>query len=197
MATAQVYDLPVNAEGRRNVGFWGMMLFISTEAALFAFLLFSYFYLGSKARGPWPPDGPPDLRLVLPNTFILLLSSATYWWGERGIKLGQQWRLKAGLFITFLLGAAFLVIQGIEYSNKSFTPASHAYGSLFFTITGLHGTHVFVGLLMNVFVQLRAWAGHFTKERHLAVTNAGWYWHFVDLVWIAVLTSLYLSPRFG
>lgn len=183
-------------EERFTTGLWGMGLFIATEAALFALLLFSYFYLQVTTQAAWPPDGPPELRLALPNTAILLASSLTLWWGERSLRRGKQGAFRAGLAITFLLGAVFLTIQGFEWAGKGFTPASHAYGSLFFTVTGFHGLHVVVGLLMNLFVQARAWRGHFDAGHHGHVTAAGWYWHFVDLVWIAVFTSLYLSPRF-
>jgi len=192
---ANPYVLPINPAERRNPGWWVMVLIICTEAMLFAYLLFYYFYLGSMANTPWPPGGPPDLKLALPNTIILLLSSATMWWGETGIRSGSQMRLRMGMLITLILGIIFLVIQGIEYSKKDFALQSNAYGSLFFTITGFHGAHVFVGLLFNLVVQIRAWLGHFTMERHLAVTNAAMYWHFVDAVWLVVFTSLYLVPR--
>ena len=181
----------------RTPGFWGMMLLIATEAALFAYLLFSYFYLGSMAPVAWPPEGPPSLRLVLPNTVILLLSSGTMYWAEAGIRRGEQGRLRTGLLITFVLGVIFLVIQGVEYSTKHITPTTHAYGSLFFTITGFHGAHVAVGLLMIAVVAVRAFLGHFRAGRHEAVTNVSWYWHFVDVVWLAVFTSLYLTPYLG
>jgi heme/copper-type cytochrome/quinol oxidase subunit 3 len=189
--------LAVERKSTYAVGAWGMMLAIATEAALFAYLLFSYFYLASMAHGPWPPHGAPELRLALPNTVILLLSSATMWWAESGIRRGAQGRLRWGLLLTFVLGAIFLGIQGVEYGSQHFTLRTDAYGSLFYTITGFHGAHVFAGLLMNGVVQARAWLGHFTAERHLAVTNVAWYWHFVDVVWLAVFTSLYLSPHFG
>lgn len=189
--------LPVGGRDRRATGWWGMVLLIATEASLFAYLLFSYFYLASMSRGPWPPGADPELRLALPNTAILLASSVTMWWAESGIRAGAQGRLRGGLLVTFLLGAVFLAIQGVEYGNKHFTPRSGAYGSLFYTITGFHGAHVFVGLLMIAVVAVRAWLGHFTAERRLAVTNTAWYWHFVDAVWLAVFTSLYLSPRFS
>jgi heme/copper-type cytochrome/quinol oxidase subunit 3 len=196
MATAaNPYVLPINPAERRNPGWWAMVLIITTEAMLFAYLLFAYFYLGSMSNTPWPPSGPPELKLVVPNTIILLASSGTMWWGESGIRQGSQLRLRLGMLVTLLLGAAFLVIQGIEYSKKDFALQSNAYGSLFFTITGFHGAHVFVGLLFNVVVQIRAWLGHFTAERHLAVTNASMYWHFVDAVWLVVFTTLYLVPH--
>ena len=80
---------------------------------------------------------------------------------------------------------------------ETFTPATDAYGSLFFTITGFHGAHVFVGLLMNAVIQIWAWRGQFTARRHVAVSNVVLYWHFVDVVWIFVFISLYLTPRLG
>jgi heme/copper-type cytochrome/quinol oxidase subunit 3 len=194
-AAANAYILPINPAERRNPGWWAMVLIVVTEAMLFAYLLFAYFYLGSMANTPWPPGGPPALKLVVPNTIILLVSSGTMWWAESGIRAGSQMRLRLGMLITLLLGAAFLLIQGIEYSKKDFALQSNAYGSLFFTITGFHGAHVFVGLLFNIVVQLRAWLGHFTAERHLAVTNVAMYWHFVDAVWLVVFVSLYLTPH--
>ncbi|HKO16138.1 MAG TPA: cytochrome c oxidase subunit 3 [Gemmatimonadaceae bacterium] len=195
MATlARPYELPLNPAARDNPGWWVMVLIIATEAMLFVYLLFSYYYLASMARTPWPPGGPPELGLIIPNTILLLASSGTMWWGESGIRRGAQTRLRLGLLITLVLGIVFLVIQGIEYGRTTLTPHSNAYGSLFFTITGLHGAHVLIGLLLNVVVQVRAWLGHFSAERHLAVTNAAMYWHFVDLVWVAVFFSLYVTP---
>ena len=196
MATVAVERrLPLGGEGKSAPGWWGMVLLIVTEASLFVYLLFSYFYLGSMARGPWPPPGPPELRLALPNTAILLLSSGTMWWAESGIRRDGQGRLRLGLLLTLALGMVFLSIQMVEYRHSAFTPATDAYGSLFFTITGFHSAHVAVGLLMLAVVGVRASLGHFSARRHLAVTNVSWYWHFVDVVWLAVFTSLYLSPR--
>jgi heme/copper-type cytochrome/quinol oxidase subunit 3 len=181
----------------RSPGFWGMMLLISTEAALFAYLLFSYFYLGSMAAGPWPPDGPPSLRLVLPNTLLLLASSGTMYWAESGVKRGAVGRLRIGVVVTALLGLVFLTVQGVEYSNKAFTPATSAYASLFYVITGFHGAHVAVGVLMMAMIAIRAFLGHFGRYRHEAVTNVAWYWHFVDVVWLCVFSSLYVAPYLG
>lgn len=190
-------NVPIADADARSPGRLGMILVIATEASFFAYLLFGYFYLASMAPGAWPTAGAPSLHLALPNTFILIASSATIWWGELGIRNGNQTRLKLGLFVTLLLGIAFLGLQALEYSRQTFTPATDAYGSLFFTITGFHGAHVFAGLLMNVVIQVRAWCGHFTAKHHLAVSNVALYWHFVDVVWIVVFASLYLSPRLG
>jgi heme/copper-type cytochrome/quinol oxidase subunit 3 len=197
MATAATQLQRLERARGRSTGFWGMMLLIATEASLFAYLLFSYFYLGSMTTGPWPPEGPPTLRLVIPNTAILLLSSATMYWAESGIRRGQVGRLRLGLVATFVLGVVFLAIQGKEYADKHITITTHAYGSLFFTITGFHGAHVAVGLVMIAVIAARAFLGHFRAGRHEAVTNVSWYWHFVDAVWLCVFTSLYLTPYLG
>jgi heme/copper-type cytochrome/quinol oxidase subunit 3 len=181
----------------RTTGFWGMMLLILTEASLFTYLLFSYFYLGSIAPGRWPSEGPPSLRLVIPNTLILLVSSGTMYWAESGIRKGDTHRLRLGLLSTLVLGLTFLTIQGVEYGNKHITPSTDAYGSLFFTITGFHGAHVAAGLLMVGVITARAFFNHFRAGRHDAVTNVAWYWHFVDVVWLAVFTCLYLLPHVG
>ena len=188
--------LPVDAEGHRATGWWGMVLLIATEASLFAYLLASYFYLSSMSRGPFTNGyGPPELRLALPNTALLIASSGTMWWAERGMARGRGARLGIGLGLTMLLGGAFLGVQLHEYGTLRFRPQTDAYGSLFWTITGFHAAHVFVGLLVIGVVLVRTLLGHFTAERHLAVTNASWYWHFVDVVWLFVFTTLYLSPR--
>ena len=197
--TATAYDRTVQlgtGEGRAP-GWWAMVWTIATEAALFAFLLFSFFYLGSQSRSAWPPTGPLALELALPNTIILILSSVAYMWGERGIRAGNRTRLRAGLRIAFVLGLIFVIIQAIEWKHLPFGVQDQAFGSMFYTITGFHGAHVIVGLLMNLFVQADAERGVYTRESHLAVTNAGMYWHFVDIVWLFVFASLYISPRLG
>jgi heme/copper-type cytochrome/quinol oxidase subunit 3 len=193
--TANPYELPINAGRQSNPGWWVMVFVIATEAMLFAYLLFAYFYLASMSTKAFPTGGAPALGLVVPNTFILLASSVTMSWGERGIRQGDQRRLRIGMLATLGLGLVFLSIQGVEYSRKSFGLSTNAYGSLFFTITGFHGAHVLVGLLMNAVVQAWAWRGSFTRDRHLAVSNVAMYWHFVDIVWLVVFCSLYLTPR--
>jgi cytochrome c oxidase subunit III len=190
-------SLPRETEGIRSSGYWGAIAFIVTEATLFGSLISAYFYLRSGAT-QWPPEGmkKPELLLPLIMTVILLSSSAPMVAAEMSIKRGNQAGLRIGLAIAFILGTLFLAFQVIEYSNKEFTPKTNAYGSLFFTITGLHGAHVFLALVMNVGMQVRAWCGHFTKRRYLAIQSVGLYWHFVDAIWVVILVSVYLSPYF-
>jgi cytochrome c oxidase subunit I+III len=188
-------DVPVGDPTPSSIGGWGMSVLIVNEAMFFAYLIFSYFYLSTRAQHAFPPDGPPDIKLVIPNTFILLGSSVTAWWASRGLERNNQGRLRAGLIITIVLGIAFLGIQAVEYSAKSSGPDASAYASSFFTTTGFHGVHVLIGLLMLGVILIRAFRGHFTSRDHLAVSNVVLYWHFVDAVWLVVFSSLYLVPR--
>jgi cytochrome c oxidase subunit I+III len=185
--------LPVGASGTRSVGWWGMAGVVATEGAFFAYLLFSYFYLASQSSNAWPSFAP-DVRLPALNTAILLTSSVTMVWAERSLRAGRTQRSRVGLAITLTLGVLFLAFQIYEYTRKSLSPTHDAYGSLFYTITGFHGAHVFVGLVMLAVVLVRALRGHFSAERHEAFSNVAMYWHFVDVVWLAVFTSLYISP---
>jgi cytochrome c oxidase subunit III len=192
---------PVTAEvpAGRPTGWWGMVMFITTEGTLFAALVASYFYLRFQSTPTWPLGGikAPELPLPLVMSAILLSSSAPMAWADHGIRHGHLGRLRLGLAATFVLGATFLGLQGYEYATKlkEFTPTTNAYGSLFFAITGFHGMHVMVGLLLILFVQVRAWLGHFDARRHLHVQTAAMYWHFVDAVWVVIMLSLYIGPH--
>jgi len=131
-------------------------------------------------------------------TAILWSSSIPVHIAERGIKAGDQVRLRVGLAAGFLLGAVFLVITvAVEWPEtlQEFRPTTNAYGSLFFTITGFHAVHVLVGLLLSLWTQVRAWRRAFDEHRHLTVQNFTMYWHFVDVVWAFVLATVYLSPN--
>jgi cytochrome c oxidase subunit I+III len=176
-------------------GQWAMALLIATEASLFAYLLFSYFYLAIRSRSGWPPHGPPELRIAIPNTVILLSSSATMGWAEGGLRTGNDSRVRWGVLATIALGMVFLGLQIVEYAHQPFTPATDAYGSAFFTITGLHGSHVLVGLVVLICVLVMHGRGALRDGHEHYIRNAALYWHFVDAVWIAVFTSLYLAPR--
>jgi heme/copper-type cytochrome/quinol oxidase subunit 3 len=187
--------LPVGGQLRHSTGIWGMWMLIGTEAALFAYLLFSYFYMASLHQGPWPPDGPPELTKSTINTVLLLASSLCAWWAEGGARHRQRGRIVAGLAAALLLGVAFLGIQISEWMHKPFRLDSDPYGSLYFTITGFHMMHVAVGLIMLAVLVLWAALGYFTERRHAALSVGVLYWHFVDAVWIAVYSALFLAPH--
>ena len=194
--------LPNEASGAQSLAWWGMVLLIATEATLFGILILSYWYLRFRSGPVWPPQGigAPELKLPLIMSAILWSSSIPVHLAERGIRKGRQGRLRIGLLMGFLLGLAFLILQiAVEYPKqlKISPPSSGAYGTMFFSLTGLHGMHVAVGLLISLWVQVRAWRGAFSETRHVSVQNFAWYWHFVDTVWLFVLGTIYLSPHFG
>jgi heme/copper-type cytochrome/quinol oxidase subunit 3 len=195
-------ELPATTNGPDSFAWWGMIWLILTEAALFASLILAYFFLRFRAQPEWPPGGieEPPLLLPLVMTAILWSSSLPVHLADAGIREGNVRRLRWGLAVGFVLGATFLTLQlGVEYPDtlKEFTPRTNAYGSLFFTLTGFHALHVLVGLLMSLWVQVRAWRGAFDEHRHTSVQNFSMYWHFVDIVWAFVLFTLYLTPRLG
>jgi heme/copper-type cytochrome/quinol oxidase subunit 3 len=175
-----------------------MLLLITTEATLFALLLVSYFYLRFESPGPWPPDGA-DPKLLVPAvmTVLLMSSSIPAYLADTSIRRGEVDRLRLYLASTLLLGAAFLGLQAWEYSDRLdvLRPQDDAYGSLFYTVTGLHGAHVVVGLALLGWVLAWAFRGRYGAHRHLAVEISSLYWHFVHVVWLFVFLSLYLSPR--
>ncbi|HET9777097.1 MAG TPA: cbb3-type cytochrome c oxidase subunit I, partial [Gemmatimonadaceae bacterium] len=187
-------ELPVGASGRHNIGWWGMACVVATEAAFFGYLLFSYYYLGSLSTNPWP-DVVPRIGLPAINTLVLISSSVAVWMAARGIRRNSNTRLVGWLGTAIVLGVVFISLQVVEYGREKFSMTHDAYGSLFYTITGFHGAHVIVGLLMLVVVFIRAARGHFRAGRHEAITNVALYWHFVDVVWLAVFTSLYITPH--
>ena len=188
-------DLPVGSLRYNATGWWGMICLIATEASLFAYLLFSYYYFAVQHGKSWLPDPNPSWALAGPDTLVLILSSVAVWWGEEGIKKGQHARHLAGTAMAIALGVIFLIVQIFEWKSKTFTPQSGSYGSLFFTITGFHMAHVVVGVLVLCVVFAWSVAGFFNPRRYLPVTIASTYWHFVEVVWLAVFFTFYISPH--
>ena len=180
----------------RRAGWWGMVLLIATEAMIFAALLSAAFFV--RANSPsWPQGGiePPELGRIGVFTVVLLASSIPLFWGEAAIRRGHVGRLRVALALSWLLGAAFVANQVLEFRDLPFGATENAYASLFIVITGLHGLHLLVGLAMSAVVQLKAALGWFDPGHHETVTLFSMYWHFVDAVWIFVFTSLYLSAH--
>jgi heme/copper-type cytochrome/quinol oxidase subunit 3 len=189
-------SLPRTGVGRNAPGWWGMVLFCATEVALFVYFIASYFYLRGAAIA-FAAGGGRHASLALPAlmTVLLLSSSFVLRWGEKGIERGDERRLTIALGGTIALGLAFLATQGVEYARSDLMPQTDAYWSVFFTITGVHGAHVAMGLLMLGMNFVRASLGQFTSERRLAVQNVALYWHMVDGIWLVIVATLYLLPR--
>ncbi|HTQ15088.1 MAG TPA: cytochrome c oxidase subunit 3 [Rhizomicrobium sp.] len=191
--------LPIGALDTRSLGWWAMIFVVFTEASLFAYLLFSYFYIAVQPHQPgtFPEGGLPSLKLALPNTVILLASSAAVAWAQFNIEHANRNRLTLGLGIGAVLGAIFVTVQTFEWAGKPFTLASSTYSSLFFTVTGFHMAHVAVGTVMLCLLCLWSSMGYFNRVRYAHVHIGALYWHFVDAVWIAVFFTFYITPYLG
>jgi cytochrome c oxidase subunit 3 len=175
----------------------GILLFIVSEVMLFGAFFASYFFLRVVANEgeTWPPEGfELPVAVAAVNTVILVSSSFTVHWALESAKRDNRSGMIMGLATTFMLGATFLFIQINEYVHIGFSARDDAFGSIFYGLTGLHGAHVTVGLILLAFANIRAWRGHFGPEAkdHLGVEVPGIYWHFVDVMWIIVFTSVYV-----
>jgi heme/copper-type cytochrome/quinol oxidase subunit 3 len=170
----------------------GMVFFLISEAFLFGSLFWTYYYLRAKTA-QWPPAGVTlDSNLAYVNTAILLSSSLVIWWAGRSIRRGGQRGLTAGLIAVMCLGIAFLGITGYEWSHETFRPWTHAYGSIFYTMTGFHALHVLAGVFLMLSLLARTLRGRFSAQKYLAVEVGSLYWHFVDFIWLIVFTTLFI-----
>jgi cytochrome c oxidase subunit III len=184
---------PANVSSRVEAQFLGMLLFIISEIMIFGAFFTAYFFIRVVANAQWPAPGmhiPVSIAGV--NTAILLSSSFTMHWALTGARNENRWALRAGVLTTFCLGLTFLSVQVNEYVHLGFAPHDNAQGTIFYCLTGLHGAHVFVGLTLLAIVTIRAFRGHYTAKEHRGVEVPGIYWHFVDIMWIFVFSSLYV-----
>jgi cytochrome c oxidase subunit 3 len=177
----------------------GMVLFIASEVMFFGGLFGAYFTI--KAASPtWPPEGTPGLSVLYAGTLtaVLVTSSVFMQLAVYAIRRGDQRWLVRWLTVTLVLGVIFLGMQGYDYYKLSvvdpekFRLSSGVFGSLFYTMTGFHGAHVFGGAAFISVVLLRARSGQFTARYHDTVEMASYYWHFVDVVWIGLFSTLYI-----
>ena len=187
---------PANQSSRIAPTVLGMFLFIGTETMLFGSFFAVYFFVrvvNPDASAIWPPPPFEFPKFVAGiNTVILVTSSFTMHWALQSIKRNNRRGLQAGLVLTILMGLAFLLTQFIEYAHVGFNTADGAFASVFFGLTGLHGAHVLIGLLLLSFAANRAFRGHYSPEHHHGVELPGIYWHFVDVMWIVVYVTIYL-----
>jgi len=182
-----------NKSSRVEASVLGMFLFIASEVMLFGAFFTAYFFVRVAAGTPWPtPPFHLPVFVAGVNTAILVTSSFTVHWALQSIKRDNHAGLKAGLLLTFLMGLTFLLTQILEYSRIGFAPKDGAFATIFYCLTGLHGAHVFVGLTLLAFATTRAFRGHYSAAHHHGVEIPGIYWHFVDVMWIVVYTTVYI-----
>lgn len=186
--------LPVGSSGTRSNGWWGMLAMISTEASLFAYLIFSYLYLASQTLEHWPPGAPPRVGIGLLNTGVLISSSVLVWLCEKRVRQRRVIAAVGWMAAGIVLGLVFVWIQLKEWHDRPYDMTTHQYGSLYFTITGFHVAHVLVGLVVLIALLLWTALGYFDEKRYAALKIGGLYWHFVDVVWIFIFITLYITP---
>jgi cytochrome c oxidase subunit 3 len=184
--------------GGMDTALLGMMLFIASEVMFFAALFGAYFNV--RATLPvFPPEGTEFITwqgLSALITVILVTSSFTMQWATNRIRKGDRTGMNRGIAITLLLGIIFLFIQGYEYytfvTHDNFGINSGVYGTLFYTMTGFHGAHVTGGVIGLTVILIRGMQGQFSARHHTAVEAVHYYWHFVDIVWVALFLVLYV-----
>ncbi len=184
---------PAHQSSRVHAPTLGMLLFIISEVMIFAAFFTAYFFIRVVTKDPWPAPGtvlPESVAGV--NTAILLSSSLTLHWALVSVRKGNRFGLKAGMVSTFLLGLTFLAIQINEYIHIGFAPHDSAQATVFYSLTGLHGAHVVIGLLALLMVTIRAFRGHYSADQHMGMEVPGIYWHFVDIMWVIVYMTVYV-----
>jgi heme/copper-type cytochrome/quinol oxidase subunit 3 len=173
-----------------KLGFW---MFIASEVMFFGGLISTF--LKYKLNSPSPAQAFLSAPLVGGNTFLLLTSSFTLVMAIAALRDEDRGGMLRYMAFTFLLGAAFLVGQGYEFAtlySDGVTLTNSLFGSTFFTLTGFHGLHVFIGLVWLVVVIVKGGRGAYTPDHFDGVEIFGLYWHFVDIVWIILFTLIYL-----
>ncbi len=173
---------------------FGFTIFLISETMLFLGL-FSALLTYRSVAPVWPPAGTPELEKLIPaiNTVILISSSLVIHQASDAIKKNNLKGVRQSFLITLLMGATFLAGQIWEYAHLSFGLQSGIFGSTFYVLTGFHGLHVFVGLLLMSTVLFRSMKPkHYTAESHFGIEATSLYWHFVDVVWIFLFLLLYV-----
>jgi cytochrome c oxidase subunit III len=184
---------PAHRSSRVDAPLLGMLLFIISEVMIFGAFFTAYFFIRVVTHDPWPAHGTKLPEAVAGvNTAILLSSSLTIHWAVTSIKNNNRFGLKAGILSTLLLGFTFLFIQINEYVHVGFAPHDSAQGAIFYGLTGLHGAHVAIGLGILTMLTIRSFRGHYSAEHHKGLEIPGIYWHFVDVMWIIVYTTVYV-----
>jgi len=192
-AGTEVHDTSTGLDNEK-LAVW---TFLASECLLFGALISTYLlYRGRGTVGPFPHD-VYDIPFTSVSSFVLLMSSLTMVLALAAIQRGNQRQLKIWLMATALLGMTFLSGQTYEFTTfvrEGLTVRTNTFGSAFFLLTGTHGIHVTLGVLMLLTLFTLAVRGDLPKEKARVVELAGLYWHFVDIVWIIIFTVVYLVP---
>ena len=201
-----VAALPRDAHGEvdqlyletRELRLQGFLLFLISDCVLFSSFIFAYLYMRNSGQG-WPPPGIQrlDVAFAAWNSVVLFGSGATMHYALENFKHGHFMRYMWFLLATILLGAGFLAGQGYEYTHLIYGEhvtwaGSGIFGASFFTLTGMHGFHVFCGVIYLTILLLQATNGKYTQHKYFGLTAGTLYWHFVDVIWVLLFSIFYL-----
>lgn len=178
----------------RELRVQGFLLFMVSDLVLFSSFIFAYLYLRNTGQG-WPPPGGPklDLALAAINSVILFGSGATMHFALENWKHRNFMKFANWLIATIVLGAMFLSGQIVEYAKLAVGwGSSGIFGAGFFTLTGMHGFHVFCGIIYLTVLLLQALQGKYTFTKYTGLTLGTLYWHFVDVIWVVLFSIFYL-----
>src|SRR5262245_31146564 len=170
---------------------------IVTESAMFTIFVVAYlFYIGKSLTGPYPNQ---VLETPILSTICLLGSSLTIMLAERALRREIRWRFQFWWMVTILLGAVFLGATASEWQRlitvHHLTISTNLFGTTFYSLVGLHASHVVVGLTLLTLVLVLSLCGYVRRAHHEHIQMISWYWHFVDVVWVVVFTVVYVIGR--
>ena len=184
-------------EEHADLRVWGLLTFLASESLMFGGFFATYlFFRGTNEV--WPPEGT-EVELLLPtiNTIILVSSSFVIHFGDTAIKKNDVEGMRRWYKITAIMGAIFLLGQAYEYMTLGYGLTTNVFANCFYLMTGFHGIHVFVGLLLILGVLWRSRRpGHYSATKHTGIEMAEIYWHFVDIIWIILFSLLYILTLF-
>jgi len=194
--TTALQKSQIHSLTRPNMVSVGTIVWLSSELMFFAALFAMYFSVRAANDGPWPPE-PTELNLpyATVNTTILVLSSVTCQLGVFAAERGNVYSLRRWFTLTFFMGLIFVLGQAYEYGKlveEGTSISSSGYGSVFYLTTGFHAMHVTGGLIAFVFLLIRTGLSRFTPAQATSAIVVSYYWHFVDVVWIALFATIYL-----
>jgi cytochrome c oxidase subunit III len=182
----------------RDLRLQGFLLFLVSDCVLFSSFIFAYLYLRNSGQG-WPPPGIPrlDVPFAAWNSVLLFGSGATMHYALENWKHNNFMKYMLCLIATIILGAGFLGGQGYEYTNLIVNhhitwSGSGIFGASFFTLTGMHGFHVFLGVCYLTVLLMQSAAGVYQGQKHFGITAGTLYWHFVDVIWVLLFSIFYL-----
>lgn len=187
---------PVYAE-TRDLRLLGFVFFLISDCVLFGAFIFAYMYLRTSAAA-WPPsvDGHQlpwfDTSFAAYNSIVLFGSGVTMHFALENWKHMHRAKFNFWLVATIVLGIGFLLGQAHEYSSVGITWAGSTMGASFFTLTGMHGFHVTVGVVYLITLLIQANRGVYTESKYFGLTAGTLYWHFVDVIWVALFFLFYL-----